>query len=224
MTALWARILKGTSVVVDGDAQYPAGILRFPMYRGHFVFEKDFNPGFNRRGFERPHKARARSDFVVVGVGHATGMDHRPVLNRNLHGAQHRDADLMPDLVRRPVDNLDAVRQQKFERRYAVVGKGADDLAIVVTIGREAVGLDHRPVGEILEEQVGGILDAVFLLIAGAAAERQIAARGDGVAADMRLRLDDDDRGAGFARDNRGRHSGRARADDDDIGFAIPLY
>ena len=81
-----------------------------------------------------------------------------------------------PTLVRRPVDDLHAVREQEFERRHAVVGEGADDLAVVVAVGRKAVGLDHRPVGQVLEEQIGRILDAVFLLVAGAAAERQIAA------------------------------------------------
>ena len=116
------------------------------------------------------------------------------------------------------------MREQEFERRHAVVGEGADDLAVVVAIGRKAVGLDHRPVGQVLEEQIGRIRDAVFLLVAGAAAERQIAAGGDGVAADMVLRLDDDDRRAGLARDNRGRQAGRAGADDDDVGLAIPLH
>ena len=36
-------------------------------------------------------------------------------------------------------------------------------------------------------------------------------------------RFDDDDRSAGFARDDRGRHARRARADDDDVGLAIPF-
>ena len=216
-------MLRLLAVVVDGDAEHAAGIRRLAMDRRHPVLEQDLDAGFDRRGLERPHQAGAGPDFVVARIGRSAGMDHRPVFDRNLHGAQRRDADLMADLVRRPVDNLDAVRQQKFECRHAVIGEGADDLAIVVAIGRKAVGLDHRPVGQIVEEQVGRIRDAVFLLVAGAAAERQVAARGDGVAADMRLRLDDDDRGAGFTRDDRGRHSGRARADDDNVGLAIPL-
>ena len=175
--------------MIDGDAEHAAGMRRFAMDRGHAVFEQDFDAGFARRGFERPHQAGARSDFLVVRIGRSAGMDHRPILDRDLHGARHRDADLVADFVRLPVDDLDAMRQQEFERRHAVVGEGADDLAVVVAIGREAVGLDHRPVGQILEEQVGQILDAVFLLVAGAAAERQVAAAGDGVAADAVLAL-----------------------------------
>ena len=161
--------------------------------------------------------------FSVARIGQFAGVDHRPVLDRDLHGAQRRDADLVPDLVRQPVDDLHAVRQQEFERRHAVVGEGADDLAVVVAIGRKAVGLDHRPVGQVAEQQVGRIRDAVFFLVAGAAAERQIAARGDGVAADMVFRLDDDDRAACFARDDRGRQAGGAGADDDDVGLAMPM-
>ena len=172
---------------------------------------------------ERPDQAAAGPDFRVAWIGRLTGMNHRPVGDIDLHGAQHRDPDLVADAVGRSVDDLHAVREQEFERCDAVVGKGADDLAVVIAIGRKAVGLDHRPVGEILEEQIGRILDAVFLLVAGAAAERQIAARGDGVAADMVLCLDDDDRSAGLARDDRGRHPGRAGPDHDDIGLAIPI-
>ena len=127
-----------------------------------------------------------------------------------------------PTLFGLPVDDLHAVRQQEFERRHAVVGKGADDFAVVVAIGREAVGLDHRPVGQILEEQIGRILDAVFLLVAGAAAERQIAAGGDGVAADVVFRLDHDNRRAGFTGHDGGRKARRARADHHNIGLAIP--
>ncbi len=60
----------------------------------------------------------------------------------------------------------------------AVVGEGADDLAVVVAVVGEAVGLDDRPVGQVAEQQVGRVLDAVFLLHAGAAAERNVAAAG----------------------------------------------
>jgi hypothetical protein len=88
------------------------------------------------------------------------------------------------------------VREQEFERRHAVVGKSADDLAVVIPVWREAIGFDHRPIGQILEKQIRRILDAVFFLVAGAAAQRQVAARRDGVTADMRLRLDNDDRSA----------------------------
>ena len=62
-----------------------------------------------------------------------------------------------------------------------------------------------------------------FFLITGAAAERQVAAAGDGVTADMRLGLDDDDRSAGLAGDDRRRHAGGARADYDNVGLAIPM-
>ena len=63
----------------------------------------------------------------------------------------------------------------------------------------------------------------MFLLHAGAAAERNVAAAGDRVAADVRLGLHQDDRCAGLARDDRRRQSGRAGADHDDVGLLPPF-
>ncbi len=141
-----------------------------------------------------------------------------------MHGAQHRVADRGAALaVRRLVDEHHAMLAQELERGGAVVGEGPDDLAVVVAVVRKAVGLHHRPIGEVLEHQVGRILDAVALLHAGAAAERHVAAAHPRVAADMRLRLDHDHRGARFLGRDRGRETGRARADDDDVGLAMPL-
>ena len=113
------------------------------MDRGHAVLEQDVDASLARRGFERPHQPGAGADFVIARIGRSAGMNHRPVSDVDLHGAQRRDADLVPDLVRRPVDDLDAMRQQPLEGRHAVVGEGADDLAVVIAVGRKAVGLDH---------------------------------------------------------------------------------
>ena len=50
-------------------------------------------------------------------------------------GAQHRIPDFVSALAVRPLlDDLDAVREQELECRGAVVGKGADDLAVVVAV------------------------------------------------------------------------------------------
>ncbi len=211
------------AVAIDGNAGNASGLRRLPMDPGHAVFEQNFDAGLQRRGMKRSHQAGTGPDFEVVRIGRSAGMDHGPVLDRNLHGAQHRSADLVSDAVRLPVDHFDAMCEQEFESRHAIVGEGADDLTVVVAVGRKAVGLDHRPVGQVLEEQLGRILDAVSLLVAGAAAERQIAAAGDGVAADVVLRLDQDDRRAGLARDDGRRQARGARADHHDVGLAIPL-
>jgi hypothetical protein len=56
------------------------------------------------------------------------------------------------------------------------VGKGADDLAVVIAVIGKAVGTDDRPVCQVAEQQVGRIFNAVFLLDAGGTAERDIAA------------------------------------------------
>ena len=204
----------------SGDA---AGTRRLAMNRGHAVFEQDFNAGLARGGFQRAHQARAGPDFGVGWISGLSGMDHRPVRDVDLHGPRHRNADLVSDAVRRPVDDFHTMGEQKLERGHAVVGKGANNFAIVVAVGRKSVGLDDRPIGQVAEEQIGRVFDPVFLLIKRAATERQVAAAGDGVAADVRLPLDDNDRGACLARDDRRRHAGGAGADHDNIGLAVPM-
>ncbi len=100
MTALRARMLSFLPLCVDGDAGHAAGIRRLAVDRGHAVLEQDVDAGLARRGFERPHQAGAGADFVIAGIGRSAGMDHRPVGDVDLHGAQRRDADLMSDVVR----------------------------------------------------------------------------------------------------------------------------
>ena len=112
---------------------------------------------------------------------------------------------------------------QPFESRGAVVGKGADDLAVVVAVIGKAVWTDHGPVGQIAEQEVRRIRDAVFVLDAGATAERDIATADDGMAADIFLGFDKDYGTACFACDDRGGQPCRPRADHDDIGRAVPV-
>jgi hypothetical protein len=115
------------------------------------------------------------------------------------------------------------VRDQELEGRRAVVGEGADDLAVVVAVVRVTVRLHDRPVGQVLEHEVGRVLDAVFLLHTGAAAERHVAAADPRVAADVRLRFDHDHRGARLFGDDGGRQPAGAGADHHDVGFFVPL-
>jgi hypothetical protein len=84
------------------------------------------------------------------------------------------------------------MRDQPFESRGAVVGKGADDLAVVVAVIGKAVRTDHRPVGQIAEQEVRRIRDAISLLDAGATAERDIPTADDGMATDILLGFDKD--------------------------------
>ena len=192
---------------------------------GHLVLEQILDANSARGGVERLHQAVAgRHGGAVVRVCRRAGLDQWPVHRGAMQRAQHRVADRgAAAAVRRPVDEHDAVREQELDSGGAVVGKSADDLAVVVAIVREAVRLHHRPVGQVVEDEVGKILDAVLLLDAGAAAERQVAATDTGMAADMGLCLDDDHRRAGFLGNDRGRESAGARADDDDVGLPMPL-
>ena len=183
-----------------------------PIDRRHLVLEQDLHAGLSGRGLQRPHQAVAGGKRRLDGrIGRLAGLHHRPVHDGAcISRGTELPTEVPAERVGRLVDEDDAMRDEPFEGRRAVVGKGADDLAVVVAVIGKAVGLDHRPVGQVAEEQIRRIVDAVFLLRAGAAAERDIAAAGDGVAADVLFGLDQDDRRAGFARDDRRGKPGRA--------------
>ena len=225
MTALRARMFSVLAVIVHGDAEDASRIGLLAIERHHTVIEQDLDAGLFRRRLERTDEAVARRHGRLhLGVGRAAGLHHRPVHHRGVVLARHRIADrAAAQRVRRLVDEDDAVRHQPFEDIGAVVGEGADDLAVVVAIVGKAVGLDHRPIGQVAEQEVGRILDAVFFLPAGAAAERDIAAAAGPVATGMGLGLDQDDRRASLARDDRGGKSRSARADHHDVRLALPF-
>src|SRR6266852_5623706 len=114
--------------MIDRNAVHAAGMRPFAMNRSHAVFEQNVDTGFARRGFQWPDQARAGPDFGVVWIGWLASTDHWPIGNVDLHGSLHRHTDLVADAVRRSVDDPHPVGEQEFERRHAVVDKGADDL------------------------------------------------------------------------------------------------
>ena len=63
----------------------------------------------------------------------------------------------------------------------------------------------------------------MFLLSAGSSTQRYISTTGDGVPADVLLRLQQENRRARFLRLNSGRKANRASPDDYDIYLSIPL-
>src|SRR6516165_7180329 len=152
VTTTALRALANGAFVIHRNAEHATAPRRFAMNRGHAVFEQNLDAGLARRGFQRPDQTCSGPDFGVVWIGGLPGMDHRPIGNVDLHRAWYRDADLVSDIVRRPVDDAYPVSEQEFERGHAVVGKGADDLAIVIAIRREAIVLDHGPIGQIAEK------------------------------------------------------------------------
>ena len=73
--------------MIDGDAGDAAVARGLAMDRGHAMLEQNLDAGLERRGLERPDQTGAGSDFVIVRIGRSAGMDHRPILDRDLHGA-----------------------------------------------------------------------------------------------------------------------------------------
>ena len=196
------------------------------MDRRHLVFEQDFDAAFFRGLDQRIHQAGADRVGPSLLRGHGfSGVRNRPVERHRMHlardGVADRDAAA---LVRRLVRERHAVFKEPVVSGHIVVGEGAHDLAVVVAIVRRSVGLYNRPVGQVAEQQVRRILDAVFLLRRGAAAEWHVAAAADRVAAHMRLDFNQDDGCAGFPRGNRCRNAGCAGPNDHDVCFVIPLH
>jgi hypothetical protein len=89
---------------------------------------------------------------------------------------------------------LHAVLDQELERRRAIVRERTDDLLVVVAIVRRAVRLHDRPVRQVLEHEIGRVVDAGLLLERRAATERDVRTRADRVTADVAVRIDDDHR------------------------------
>ena len=116
------------------------------MDRGHPVFEQNLDAGLLRCGVERLHQAVAgRHGRALVRVAGVPVWISGQSMGAAVHLARHGVADRKAAApVRRLVDEDDAVGEQKLEGRGAVVGEGADDLAVVVAIIGGAVGL-RRP-------------------------------------------------------------------------------
>ena len=169
------------------------------MDRRHLVLEQDLDAGLFRRGVERLHQAVAGRH----GRAHPPGRPacrSAPAANPSPRSASRAAPSCRPN-CRRSLSGALSTKTTPCASSNSKVAaqlsaKARIDLAVVVAIIGKAVRLDHRPVGQVAEQQVGRIVDAVFLLHAGAAAQRHIAAAADGVAADMVLRLDHDDRRA----------------------------
>ena len=183
--------------------RHRAALLPLADETGHFVIEQKLHALGARAVFQWPDHARA---WPVVRTFVAGAFGPKGVIL-----ARRGIARVVTALiVGRDRFELDAVAEEKFIGRRAMIGERAHHFAVVVTEIRPAVVLHHGPVGQIGEYRIGRIGDAVFLLRAGAAAERHIAAADDRMAADVIVSFDDDYRPAliaGFDRRRQARRS-----------------
>ena len=107
-------------------------------------------------------------------------------------------------------------------RNWKVGTHSSANVAHQVAVVVAAVAAPMR--GPVVEHPVGTVLDLEFLLQGVAAAEMDAAAAQHGMAADVVVLLDDNDRGAVVAR-RHGRGEARgAGADDHDISGEIPFH
>ena len=136
----------------------------------------------------------------------------------------------------------DVVVHQEFSGRDGVVGPGTNELAVVVPVPCPPTRVDEGPVGHVLEEKVGRILQRIRRLqrrhshesfriacsreiahLHGiAATERHFPAAMKHPAADVEILIDNDDGGPEVAGTDGGRKTGTTGSDDDDVGFVVP--
>ena len=161
--------------------------------------------------------------FWTAGLAGASGLHHRPIHHGRVILTGHRVADSpAASAVRRLVDEHDTMRFEKIESGHTVVGKRADDFAVVETVIGKSIPLDYRPVGQIAKHEVRRILDAVLLLVARASTQRHVAAAADGVPTCTRLGFHEDDRVAGFAGHDRGGKPRGPRAHHNHVRLQAP--
>ena len=156
ITALSGAKVAFDVVVVDGDADYAPGSRCLAMNGRHPMLEQDFYAGLKSGGIERLHQAAAgRRRCLDTRIHRLAGLDQGPIHRCAVERSRSRHSDLVTaQIVRRPINDLHAMREQKIERRHAVVRKRAGDLVVVVPVRRSAIGFDHRPVDQIPEQQV----------------------------------------------------------------------
>src|SRR5262245_21760728 len=116
------------------------------------------------------------------------------------------------------------------------------EIAFVVPVRRLGRGVHHRPIGVVLEQEIGilgQLRDAVLprsgdeplwialaldvpLLERISSTQRNLSAAVEHLAAWIEVLIDDDHRRTKIARANGGRQSGAAGADDDDVCLVVP--
>ena len=135
------------------------------------------------------------------------------------------------------------VVHQELPRRGAVVGPRAMQFPIVVAVRRVPAGVEHGPVGDVLEQEIG-VLGHVLRLVQRrhleqsllialpgdiaqlarvAAAERDLAAAVQHLAADIVVLVDHQYVKTRVPRADRARQPGTPRADDQHVHLVVPL-
>ena len=187
------------------------------------MLEQDLHASLPGRGLEGTHQALSRRQNPAQHrIRRPTCLHHCPVQHRAVRFPRHRVADRYPTGLGRLINENDPLSDEPFEGPGAVVGEGANDFTVIVPVVGKTIRLNNRPVGQVAEQKVGRIVDAISLLDACSTTQADVATAGDGVAPNMVLGLDDDDGGSAFPCNNRSRKPGCARTNDDDIRLLLP--
>ena len=190
-----------------GNPENLSGRARLADDALHLVAQQDLRALFPRTLLEPADEAGAVA-ATARGVDFAR---HVPLEGNE--GARDRRGGLRAD---RTIIELDAVLDQEIEGCHVFVGKHAHEVAVAV-LGDGCV-MAHP----ILENLIGGILDAGLLLQGVAAAEMDSSAAQHAAAADVEILIDDDDGGPEIARRDGCWQPCHARAGDDHVRRKIP--
>ncbi len=202
---------------VGADAATTALFAFFTQDFVHVVVEKELNARLACGVFEAAHENRA---------GRARGGFERSALRpREVQFARRGAARTVgARIVGLFVEKRHADPDEPVIGRNRVVGDHVSLVPIVEAVVGKAVRESHGPVDEVLEEGFGRVFDPVLLLRGRAPAEKRIALRNDGVAADVVVGVYDQGFESGLGRADRDRNAGGAGADHDDVGFKVPFF
>ena len=136
----------------------------------------------------------------------------------------------------------DVVVDHELPRGRAVLGPRAGELPLVVAVGALALGIDHRPVGDVREQQIDAVVE-LFRLLGGidrdqpllvllalpvplldrvAAAERHEGPAVQHPAAEVEVLVDHQHAGPEIPRANGRGQAGAAAPRDDHVHFVVP--
>ena len=136
----------------------------------------------------------------------------------------------------------DVVVHHELPRGRAVLGPRAGELPLVVAVGALALGIDHRPVGDVREQEVDAVIELlrplgridrdqsllVLLALHVPLLDRVAAAEGhegpavQHPAADVEVLIDHQHAGAEIPRANGRGEAGAAAPRDDDVHLVVP--
>ena len=182
----------------------------------HVIVEQKLNSLLSCRSLKTAHKE------CSAGAGRAfRGLTFEP--ERMVLAPSAEPNGMCTAVVGRLIHKRHAVGKQEFERRGHIKSERVLHSTVVIAIVRHAARLNDRPVCQILKNQFRRIFNTVLFLERSASAQRHIAARRNGMTADIVISVNNKHRKTCITCADCSGKSYSPRPDDYNVGFVIPF-